>query len=60
MRRTPLKRLGLEKETIKNLNQGDLVQVRGAATTVCESADCEPSFSCEASCTTTFGTCMPA
>ncbi len=58
MRRTPLKRLGLEKETIKNLNLRDLVEVRGGSDTdYCDTAAC---FSRDASCTTTRGTCLPA
>lgn len=75
MRRYPLKKLGLGKETVRNLNQSHLVQVRGAVTTngdqliygavysidvPCPSDDC--SISCWVSCVPTCNatTCMPA
>ena len=57
MERTPTKKLSLKKEILKHLKDSDLALIEGAATATC---GCQPSFSCEASCTTTRGTCAPA
>lgn len=54
MKRTLIKKLSFKKEIVKHLKDSDLAVVEGAATATC---GCQPSFSCEASCTTTRGTC---